>query len=692
MTRAKELSLFHTWGTLRFGAAGIQGRVIALVAGFAVWFIATLQPTGTHGLVALAFNVAAVVFVACFAWMTRTVSLQTVATFFFLGGLLMGVALFAGNQFAVSAGAEGAIWRPWVVPPMEEILKILPIAWIVWQGRKFTTWTYAATDLLFLGTAVGAGFAFVEDAYRHAAVGLHEQATWMLPASEIVTIDGQKHFLAGHCIWTGLAAGTIGLAILWRHHKRFASILAVSGLAVAIADHVAVNYALSHPEMELALKTINIVSGYGYISVGMYIGCFVLAVVADRWALAVALPKVPEFSIPKDKERKDTLSDSLDFLLDRRRLAYAFYKLKHADLKSAKDAALVVAILMQRLINYHTGRERVPEEQVNLPLDPSQVATKVDSQKAITLLPTSWDESGVELDLPERFHVVGLISEGGMGAIYKAKHLMTGAKIAIKVLHPHLARQATNVKRFEQEARAASALSHPNLVVVYDYGTTPKNIPFLVMELIEGVNLSQTIRDHGALPIDRLLVIFWQAADALAHAHKRGVVHRDIKPSNMILTATDDGTDFIRIVDFGIAKLTAIDGAATQELTKTGDIMGSPMYMSPEQCLGEALDARSDIYSLGCVMYEALTGQPPFLGSNAVQTIFKHINEMPRRPRDVRKDLHIPGELEGVLFRTLQKEPNQRYANMDEVRNDLDYVKKIWTGQRLENLWSGDVT
>jgi serine/threonine protein kinase len=163
---------------------------------------------------------------------------------------------------------------------------------------------------------------------------------------------------------------------------------------------------------------------------------------------------------------------------------------------------------------------------------------------------------------------------------------------------------------------------------------------------------------------------------ALGHAHSRGVIHRDIKPSN-ILIQKEEG-DLVRIVDFGIAKLVQKDGTATEELTRTGDLVGSPLYMSPEQCLGNSLDARSDIYSLGCVMYFVLTGQEPFMGKNAVQTIFKHLHEMPSRPTDLRPGM--PAQIEQIIFRALQKNPDNRFSSADEVAAALEAARQAGVG------------
>jgi eukaryotic-like serine/threonine-protein kinase len=180
------------------------------------------------------------------------------------------------------------------------------------------------------------------------------------------------------------------------------------------------------------------------------------------------------------------------------------------------------------------------------------------------------------------------------------------------------------------------------------------------------------------LSFDRFVNIFGQAADALAHAHNNGVVHRDLKPSNILLCQREGHGDFVKIVDFGIAKIVDNEGVGPQELTRAGDVIGSPLYMSPEQCTGMKLDGRSDIYSLGCVMYFAATGMPACMGANSVQTILKHLNEFPRRPRELRQDL--PAEIESLLFRCLQKDPAQRFQSMEELLTELVSVKKqlVW--------------
>jgi serine/threonine-protein kinase len=286
-----------------------------------------------------------------------------------------------------------------------------------------------------------------------------------------------------------------------------------------------------------------------------------------------------------------------------------------------------------------------------------------------------------ELKLPGQYIILSQLSAGGMGIIYRAKHRHTGANLAIKVLHPHIAKQAVNVIRFEQEAKAACALNHPNLVVVHDFGVTPDAVPYLVMDLIEGESLQKSVVMKGVLPYWRFLNIFEQACSALGHAHSRGVIHRDIKPSNILISTDETGQDMVRIVDFGIAKIVHKDGSPVEDLTRTGDLVGSPLYMSPEQCMGNTLDPRSDIYSLGCVMYFAITGATPFVGKNAVQTIFKHLHEMPTRPADLRPD--VPEPIEQIIFRAVQKHPDQRFSGAEEMMAALQRAREMGVGNYM---------
>lgn len=272
----------------------------------------------------------------------------------------------------------------------------------------------------------------------------------------------------------------------------------------------------------------------------------------------------------------------------------------------------------------------------------------------------------------DKYEVLETIGGGGMGMIYKAKHILMKRIVAIKMMHPQYVSSASNLKRFQQEAQAASALSHPNILAVFDFGLTPEGAPFLVMDFLEGTNLAEVLDEVGLLPASRATNIFAQACAGLAHAHSKGVIHRDLKPGNIMLVEFDQRKDFVKIVDFGIAKvLPSGDESESSHLTQTGEVFGSPLYMSPEQCRGRNLDIRSDIYSLGCVMYRTLTGSSPFFGQDPMECMYKQVNEAPNKFFETNPDTKAPEALEAIVFKCLAKEPADRFQTMSELKDAL---------------------
>ncbi len=272
--------------------------------------------------------------------------------------------------------------------------------------------------------------------------------------------------------------------------------------------------------------------------------------------------------------------------------------------------------------------------------------------------------------LARNYEILALIGSGGMSVVYKARHKLMKSLAAIKMLHAHLLSHQKTLQRFQQEAQAVKTLSHPNIVYVSDFGVTDDGQPYLVMDYLEGISLSELIRRQGKVEVERALHILTQTCDALSHAHGKGIIHRDLKPSNIMLVRQEADNDFVKIVDFGIAKL----GEETQQgqhLTQTGEVFGSPPYMSPEQCLGSKLDARSDVYSFGCVMYEALTGLAPFKGESSLATMHKHLNDTPQPLSLAGLDPRLAARLDAIVFKCLEKEPDKRYQTMQDVRAQL---------------------
>ncbi len=274
--------------------------------------------------------------------------------------------------------------------------------------------------------------------------------------------------------------------------------------------------------------------------------------------------------------------------------------------------------------------------------------------------------------LENRYQIISLIDTGGMSRVYRAVHTTLQVVRAVKLIHRESAIGEHSLRRFEKEARAIGALSHPNLVACVDYGMAADGTPYVVMEFMEGRNIAQVLSSGERFEVIRAVSLFVQMCKGLHHAHKSLILHRDIKPGNIMLVSGEDGSEVAKILDFGIAKIH--DATEAQKLTRTGEICGSPVYMSPEQGRGMDVDGRSDVYSLGCVMYEMLSGKPPFLGDNAIETIMKHINEKPGVIVGPDNKRISPG-LEAVVMRCLEKEPDRRYKSLDDLRRDLELLQ-----------------
>lgn len=276
-------------------------------------------------------------------------------------------------------------------------------------------------------------------------------------------------------------------------------------------------------------------------------------------------------------------------------------------------------------------------------------------------------------DLGDEYEVLERIGKGGMGSVYKVRDIALDRFLAVKVLHDELKDDQQSVSRFEREAKAALKLMHTNLVPVFSYGTSRIGSPYLVMDYVDGESLESRLKNDSYLEVSTAIDIFIQICDALSHAHQHSIIHRDIKPGNIIITRQADGKSVAKLVDFGIAKLRSATGRETQNLTQTGDVFGSPHYMSPEQCLGFDLDSRSDIYSLGCVMYECLSGKSPFDGHNAVQLIAKHLSAdaPPLRICDVSQGDKVNERLAFIVYKCLEKDPQNRYFSAELLAGEL---------------------
>ncbi|MCU1279314.1 MAG: serine/threonine protein kinase, partial [bacterium] len=287
--------------------------------------------------------------------------------------------------------------------------------------------------------------------------------------------------------------------------------------------------------------------------------------------------------------------------------------------------------------------------------------------------------------IAERYRVISKLGEGGMGVVYLAEHVFIEKRVALKVLSEDFARKADLVARFMQEAKAASKIGHENIVDITDFGETASGSVFFAMEFLDGMDLAGHIKTGGAMPFERAKVIMNQICRALGAAHSKGIIHRDMKPENVYLITREGKPDFVKVLDFGIAKMSALDDGGSR-LTRTGMIFGTPEYMSPEQAKGDKPDHRVDIYAAGCILYEMLTGDVPFHAETFMGVLTKHMFENPEPPSVRNPNASIAPDVEEVCLKALAKDRDQRYQTMKELAVALEAC----AGGDLSAAWGNE--
>lgn len=275
--------------------------------------------------------------------------------------------------------------------------------------------------------------------------------------------------------------------------------------------------------------------------------------------------------------------------------------------------------------------------------------------------------------LQDKYVIRELIGEGGMGSVYIAREAENKPPVALKLMNLLCIEDEENVKRFRREAKILAKLSHKNIVSFYEFGVSDQGLPYTVMELLSGDSLREILNKEGRLDPLRSVQILKQACEGLAYAHHLGVLHRDLTPGNIVLLEGEEPRT-VKIVDFGLVKLTEKSGLATEKLTKTGLLVGSLHYMSPEQSRGMQVDARTDIYAAGCILYEMLTGEKPFDADNPVGLLFKQCNEEARPFADIEGATEIPEQYESVCRKAMQKSADKRYQSMVDFIHDLEVL------------------
>jgi serine/threonine-protein kinase len=279
------------------------------------------------------------------------------------------------------------------------------------------------------------------------------------------------------------------------------------------------------------------------------------------------------------------------------------------------------------------------------------------------------------------------IGGGGSGEVWLARQDPLGRSVALKVLKERGATDDESIRRFEREARAASQLKHPNTIRIFDFGASDDGVLFIAMELLEGLDLDTLVELSGPLPKERVIHLARQACGSLAEAHDAGIIHRDIKPANLFVTHAGDDADFLKLLDFGVARMVEAPSEVSS-LTGSGILFGTPAYMSPEVCSGEPADARSDLYSLGAALYFMLTGTPLFPNRSFGDTVMSHVSKVPDRP-SVRLGAPVPADLEGIIMRCLEKWRDARFANARELDEALAACADAdkWTREDARTFW-----
>ena len=379
-------------------------------------------------------------------------------------------------------------------------------------------------------------------------------------------------------------------------------------------------------------------------------------------AMPVAVPKPTQIEVPKDQHQTQ---------LEARRETFPLTP------STTANSAVVREIPTQEI----TASRAIARES-----DPPKIRavsavgdSQTDALEAYKTPHTNEYDKLVGQTLDGRYYVEKKIGEGGMGVVFSARHAVIERPLAIKVLKREVMRDTATIRRFVQEAKAASRIGHPNIVDVTDFGTTPDGMTYSVMEFVDGQTLGSAIRHGAPFPPLRAVKIAAQIARALGAAHDKGIIHRDLKPENVFLLDRDGRTDFVKIVDFGIAKVAPQAGQAEgPRLTRAGSVFGTPEYMAPEQAAGRGdTDGRVDVYALGIILYEMVCGKVPHRGDSMVRTLAMQMLDPVEPPSKVRPDLEIPAELEGVIMNALAKKREQRFQTMGELLAALEKVHTV---------------
>ncbi len=288
--------------------------------------------------------------------------------------------------------------------------------------------------------------------------------------------------------------------------------------------------------------------------------------------------------------------------------------------------------------------------------------------------------------LDGKYEITSVVGRGGMSVVYRARNVYTQQIVAVKMLKQELVEDAELTARFSREASAGIKMVHVNIIGMHEVGTARSGQPYIVMDFLEGETLLKVLKKEGRVGVKRCVKILTQVCEAVAHMHNQKIIHRDIKPGNIMLVETANDTDVVKMFDLGFAKIRAEPGTNRGDLTQFGDVLGTPLYMSPEQTQGHPLDSRSDIYSIGCVMYEMLCGSAPLVGSSVLETMQMQVKEKPKALDETRPDLYIPEQLSNIAFQAMEKDPDARYQSVSDLKRDLESVALSLSGKMTSSV------
>jgi serine/threonine protein kinase/DNA-binding response OmpR family regulator len=352
----------------------------------------------------------------------------------------------------------------------------------------------------------------------------------------------------------------------------------------------------------------------------------------------------------------------------------------HANLVHAHSQRLMTKLALSRSESVQ-ATDKSRHMRVSAEHRLSRICPRCHSSWPLNKNVCAYDGSPTKIDnligtiFAERYEILSVLGSGAGGTVYKAKHRFMLKLVAIKIMHPSATRRFHALQRFRHEAIASSFLTHPNIVSVLDFGVTEKGLAFMIMDYYHGHTLARFIEKRGCLTAAEALPLFIQLCDGLEYAHQAGVLHRDIKPSNVIVSAVGSAAPLARILDFGTATLTKQVNGFTMEPAQPGFVFGSPLYMSPEQCRGMPLEPSSDIYSLGCLMYEAVTGESAIKAENISEALMHQIFTDPVHINRTEHGRSVPAMLQGIIMRCLRKDSKLRYCSAAELKTYLQAVR-----------------